>query len=1086
MRAEACKVCGSTETNLIDGYYYCVECGTQDANVRETVVEEMELADGTISHKQKRKIYKVADNDDNLSEEWHKWHAYNFILVGLADEIIALGAKPSFKKKLIWLWTQYIKKFQDKRQLGLNAENDENQDTTNNNFDDSDSDEEEGFYNQEFLKKKPKKYKKHLKMNTKIDLSVVKRGLFFSLIYVALNLNCDNIHMSDLMRFVREGRFDIYNCEKYVPKEIKIKEIHQWAKFYRSKVNSKDQEVYAMTLFKFFKIRPLVPDLKLLVHRYAKELCLPDDFKNLVFSLMNNVTCDYLKLDLEVMKRVGRIPFYECIVMAYFLVAFKMMFGLDDDYEIRLSDAVDKANEENCYLKSYKLGGYSSTTDRLFSFREWCSFIQLRKIVLCKNYLHMAEHFQLPIDHYVYMEQCTERKTLRKPTVGDEITMNLLEKIPLTSQVEVIPLKEFKPSMTPLASASDTIRQYFDDPDLKLMFCEDFTQYSLKYATEKLYLKESEDNPENVVVGVSETNKIINNYIIGYLDTGKIDVQLVYVRNCDNKNWLKTNQPSVDHIVKVEPKTEKDIDHGYDSNADNNVVVSSNEATNNTEAANDDKSDASRNVSHVEDASVVEITNRDNTNATNTEEPLSDIENASTVDICSKDDTSSSDITETPTEDKVLEIKKDLETIQEEEYGTNIFDDDFADLIKEEIKEEPPPEPEQVDTEQNFDDHQELPATDNHDDTQSDVSLNDLDRFFNPATFDREKTIRELILATCKKYRISIPDEYSTKEPKKRKSKLIEDGAGESSAKKRKLNDGAPKRKITKPGIVQKEVNNLLVSYYENLKHDVLFQISEHVKSVVNNISRTQDVDDSQNQEEATHLDSSAREDNDSNPITDPPDLNADDNHHSEDLQENIEIDSSNVEPIENDEVDRQPKGDPRFDEKEYDPKQLYVRIEDEGSDAEDVYDVADDPEIAEILDRKIEEIVKGEKVPAASQPKKPADYDSEEDLPLSVLKEQRESILRKKHQKDNLPPLVTKLPEKEYFYWNRQYDSLKMRKEKESCEPFGVELNDNYSKSFGFVLRECADVIGYTPFRLYKELISLERRLLCVGNLNH
>lgn len=47
MKDLPCNVCGSTDLNLVDGFYYCVECGTQDVNVRETIVGDSFFADGT-------------------------------------------------------------------------------------------------------------------------------------------------------------------------------------------------------------------------------------------------------------------------------------------------------------------------------------------------------------------------------------------------------------------------------------------------------------------------------------------------------------------------------------------------------------------------------------------------------------------------------------------------------------------------------------------------------------------------------------------------------------------------------------------------------------------------------------------------------------------------------------------------------------------------------------------------------------------------------------------------------------------------------------------------------------------------------
>lgn len=58
MSSNPCNVCGCTDLNLVDGFYYCVECGTQDINVRETVVEHV-FADGTFAHASTKKFTTV-------------------------------------------------------------------------------------------------------------------------------------------------------------------------------------------------------------------------------------------------------------------------------------------------------------------------------------------------------------------------------------------------------------------------------------------------------------------------------------------------------------------------------------------------------------------------------------------------------------------------------------------------------------------------------------------------------------------------------------------------------------------------------------------------------------------------------------------------------------------------------------------------------------------------------------------------------------------------------------------------------------------------------------------------------------------
>lgn len=72
MSVDPCSVCGGTDLNLVDGYYYCVECGTQDVNARETVVERTVLADGTFARFTTKKIVKVL-KDGIQSEDKRRW-----------------------------------------------------------------------------------------------------------------------------------------------------------------------------------------------------------------------------------------------------------------------------------------------------------------------------------------------------------------------------------------------------------------------------------------------------------------------------------------------------------------------------------------------------------------------------------------------------------------------------------------------------------------------------------------------------------------------------------------------------------------------------------------------------------------------------------------------------------------------------------------------------------------------------------------------------------------------------------------------------------------------------------------------------
>ncbi|XP_052744873.1 TATA box-binding protein-associated factor RNA polymerase I subunit B isoform X2 [Bicyclus anynana] len=383
-KTSPCQICGCTGLNLVDGFYYCVECGTQDTNVRETIVESTMLGDGVLAFVETKKITTVLQDSIQMSGEWHKWHAYNFILANLTDELIALGAKPTVKLKVLWIWVRYIKKFQKKDEPKATQ-------FTFNNIDDEDTQKlSNDSTNKENIDQcDMKEDKKEQGREEQFDINTITKGMLLSILYVALNLDKSHIQLGHLFQFIREGRLSVYNCSKFVPKELSAKLIPNWYNFNLCSNESTNRSIraYAMTLFKRLQLGvPLVPDLNKIIDNFIQELCLPNDFKDLVLSLIDLLPCTFLEMDKISMKYYIYTPDYETECMSYILLALKLCFGLDCDYEVRLSDAVDKINTERDYLKSYKLGMYAEPTDRLFSFHEWYMFMQFRKIILMTTY----------------------------------------------------------------------------------------------------------------------------------------------------------------------------------------------------------------------------------------------------------------------------------------------------------------------------------------------------------------------------------------------------------------------------------------------------------------------------------------------------------------------------------------------------------------------------------------------------------------------------------------------------------------------------------------------------------------------------
>ncbi|XP_052751315.1 uncharacterized protein LOC113514222 isoform X2 [Galleria mellonella] len=651
MHVNQCSACNSTDLNLVDGYYYCAECGTQDVNARGLVVDKKQIEDVTLISKKNR--IKIVNEGTKLSGEWHKWHAYNYILVGLTDELISIGAKPSLKLKVLWLWSLYIKKYQNKKELGLAV---------------------------------------------------------------------------------------------------------------------KDSE-----------------DIK------------------------------------------------------------------------------------------------DSNTNR------------------------------------------------------------------------------------------STAKQNRD-----------------------MYL------------GIHVTDQDIKSKVVGCLQTKIYDIEMVFVRNCDNKNWMKTNRPALKHIKKV---SNSESDNEYDSD----------------ESMSSDAEMVSKNYNtHIED-----------------------------------------------------NYKEVVDTIVEEDEGKSIFDDEFLDYEVKIKRSLPDEDMERVNSFHNinFSDnvHNENLINNEYENLSIDkTEISDANYYFNPETFNREKTIEELILLTCQKYKISVPKEHKPKEPKKRKSKFLNEEAGASEAKRLK--------RLSKPGEAQKQVNDLLSTYYSYLQNDTLNTVSQQIKSVIQSFDKTELRIDLENYQLDANSNTTFNE-------------NEKNNHNisNNDSRLNSQVESTTAVPFEIDEtansdslntfenidIDNKSEtiNDPKFNEEVYDIKQLYVKVADlKENDIDDVFDIQDDPILEKILDKKIEETANKKPI----ELKNYVDSDSSEDeIPLSVIKNQKLSKKKKAKLKSmKLEYLIKNRNEIERFhYWTRHY--VKLCKQTEFENKFNLEISENLPKSFAFVIEECAGIVRCSSFLLYKNLMALERRLL-------
>ncbi|XP_014467239.1 PREDICTED: TATA box-binding protein-associated factor RNA polymerase I subunit B [Dinoponera quadriceps] len=106
---EKCRICGSADFYKDSGYFFCVTCQTQNEDIREEILE-VRIDDTTKLRKTRIRCARRSRTDEELG--WTSWELYNFVLVGLTNELIELGAPVDIKVTVLQLWARYLGKLE--------------------------------------------------------------------------------------------------------------------------------------------------------------------------------------------------------------------------------------------------------------------------------------------------------------------------------------------------------------------------------------------------------------------------------------------------------------------------------------------------------------------------------------------------------------------------------------------------------------------------------------------------------------------------------------------------------------------------------------------------------------------------------------------------------------------------------------------------------------------------------------------------------------------------------------------------------------------------------------------------------------
>ena len=106
---QTCRICGGTDFFKEAGYFFCQTCQTQNEDIREEVLE---LRVDNSTRLRKTKIRQLRSDKSGEELGWTTWELYNFVLIGLTNELVELGVPSSIKLTVLQLWATYLGKLE--------------------------------------------------------------------------------------------------------------------------------------------------------------------------------------------------------------------------------------------------------------------------------------------------------------------------------------------------------------------------------------------------------------------------------------------------------------------------------------------------------------------------------------------------------------------------------------------------------------------------------------------------------------------------------------------------------------------------------------------------------------------------------------------------------------------------------------------------------------------------------------------------------------------------------------------------------------------------------------------------------------
>ncbi|XP_071626438.1 TATA box-binding protein-associated factor RNA polymerase I subunit B [Temnothorax longispinosus] len=567
-----CGVCGCSDFYKASGYFFCTTCQTQSQDVGQEV--ELELPIENTTRLRKTKIHRAKSDKADEVLGWTSWELYNFVLIGLTNELIELGISADIKITVLQLWARYLGKLEiafvsakkkpipklarryrkrdaeiiygkvlsqkrarkrrktgssladstastypteetSLRELNRNkklmitadydrfmqsqtgSEGDvlstfsqsvysghssagQSCESTSTRIQFNSSAKEETSRIKNMAKRVPRhkrnKYKQsHVTTRYKTGPGLITPTKLWAILYLALRIHNQDIHLGDMIRYGREGHLSYYRLDRLVPPEVSLTRSDMTFLSRAMDITHKGMRRIIGRMAKFLGVTKIIcPDLLSLVNRYCTELALPKSISSYAERLIS-LSAPKMTFD-----KKSCIPTYEGRAMAFIIVVLKTLLSLDGITENGISNVADKINSAR------NDEGICDT--KLFSFREWQKYIECRRAVLinahCPTKLKYNPNVPDVNSLYIKFLDSTGSKTDReeaeirthKHLMPRDLVYAMKQCITNVSYTD-LPLNEvneFSPTLTPSHSY---LEQLLEHPlyDLPSMLRNDFS-----------------------------------------------------------------------------------------------------------------------------------------------------------------------------------------------------------------------------------------------------------------------------------------------------------------------------------------------------------------------------------------------------------------------------------------------------------------------------------------------------------------------------------------------------------------------------------------------------------------------------------